>query len=283
MPNAYVTSQRGHQLYYEISGHGETIVFIHGFGGSSQWWGNQKKFFEKDYQVITIDLPGHGQSDWREIGLLELASGIKHLLLSLGLHRFNVVASSFGGLVALELYRLMPEDITRMSFVGAIPKFARSQSYPAGLDIEKIRTLSQQFDPSPDARDSVPSGALRGDYAAVLDIFFRSLFTMKERESEAFKSLKSLRQKEPLPRREALKAFLNILEKTDLRDRLSSVICPTQFITGSEDYICPRDVMEWIQDHMSNARLDFIEGAGHLPFLTKGKEYNELLENFLVN
>jgi hypothetical protein len=48
------------------------------------------------------------------------------------------------------------------------------------LDIDKIRTLSQQFD---------------GDYALILDIFFRSLFTMKERESERFKWVKELRQK----------------------------------------------------------------------------------------
>ena len=52
---------------------------------------------------------------------------------------------------------------------------------------------------------------------------------------------------------------------------------------GQEDYICPKEVMEWVQDHMSNARLDFIAGCGHLPFLTKTKEYNDLLENFLIN
>jgi pimeloyl-[acyl-carrier protein] methyl ester esterase len=268
MPTAYVKAQLGHQLYYETHGKGEAILFIHGFGGSLRWWVNQKEFFEKDYQIITVDLPGHGQSAWKELSLLEMAGGIKHLLLDLGLHRINVVASSFGGLIALNLYRMMPEDISRISFVGSIPKFARSEAYPAGLDIENIRKLSHQFD---------------GDYGPILDIFFRSLFTMKERESAEFKNLKNIRQGEPLPRREALKSFLDILEKTDLRDRLSSVVCPVQFITGEEDYLCPQPVMEWVQDHMPNARLDFIPGAGHLPFLTKIKEYNDLLENFLIN
>lgn len=268
MPTAYVKAQLGHQIYYEIYGNGEPILFIHGFGGSLRWWDNQKVFFEKDYQVILVDLPGHGQSSWKEVGLLEIAGGIHHLLKDLGLQRINIVANSFGGLVALSLYRLMAEDITRISFVGSLPKFARGPSYPAGLDIEKIRKLSQQFD---------------GDYASILEIFFRSLFTMKERESEAFKKVKLMRQKEILPQREALKSFLDILEKTDLRDRLSSMVCPVQFITGEEDYICPKEVMEWIQEHTPNARLDFIAGAGHLPFLTKVDQYNELLENFLIN
>jgi pimeloyl-ACP methyl ester esterase len=268
MPTAYVKAQLGHQIYYETYGHGEPILFIHGFGGSLRWWDQQKEFFEKDYQVIVVDLPGHGQSSWKPVGLLEMASGIHHLLTTLGLHRVNIVASSFGGLVALSLYRLMPEDITRMSFVGSLPKFARDASYPAGLEIEKIRKLSQQFD---------------GDYASILEIFFRSLFTMQERESEAFKKVKLMRQRELLPKREALKTFLDILEKADLRDRLSSIVCPVQLIVGEEDYICPKEVMEWVQEHMPNARLDFIAKAGHLPFLTKVKEYNDLLENFIIN
>jgi pimeloyl-ACP methyl ester carboxylesterase len=80
-----------------------------------------------------------------------------------------------------------------------------------------------------------------------------------------------------------LKHCLGILEKADLRDRIASVICPLQFITGSQDYICPRVIMDWVADHTYNARFDFIEGAGHLPFLVETKEYNRLLEDFLLN
>jgi pimeloyl-ACP methyl ester carboxylesterase len=106
---------------------------------------------------------------------------------------------------------------------------------------------------------------------------------MKERESERFKWLKQLRQNEPLPQREALKSFLDILEKADLRDRIASVICPLQFITGTEDYICPRPIMDWMASHTYNARFDFMAGCGHLPFLIEAKEYNRLLEDFLLN
>lgn len=153
-----------------------------------------------------------------------------------------------------------------MSLVGSIPKFAREDNYPAGLDIDKIRTLGRQFD---------------GDYAAILDIFFRSLFTMKERQSGRFQCVKDLRHSEPLPVREALKFFLDILEKTDLRNRMSGLSCPLQFIAGSEDYICPRSMMDWMAEHTSHARFDFIDGCGHLPFLVQAKEYNRLLEDFL--
>lgn len=265
---AVFKSNRGLSWNYDVQGSGEAVLFIHGFGGSAAWWSAQKEFLVRDYQVITVDLPGHGHSEWMPVTLKDMAVDLNQMLKFLNISQVSVVASSFGGLIALELHRLFPEPIMRLSFVGSIPKFARSPGYPAGLDIDKIRTLSGQFE---------------GDYASVLDMFFRSLFTMPERNSERFKWVRDLRANEPLPRREALKTFLDILEKADLRDRLSGVICPVQFITGAEDYICPKPIMDWVAEHAYNARFDFIEGCGHLPFLTEVNEYNRLLEDFLIH
>jgi len=264
----FFKTHRGLDWYYEVSGEGDAIVMIHGLGATGRFWQAQQEFLKADFQVVTIDLPGHGKSGWKPLSLIEMAIDIRQILSSLGFTQFSLLASSMGGLVALELYRMIPQDVMRISLVGSIPKFARGNNYPAGLDIEKIHTLSQQFD---------------GDYASILDIFFRSLFTMKERASDRFKWVKQLRQTEALPRREALKHFLDILEKTDLRDRIASMICPVQFITGAEDYICPRAIMDWVAEHTHNARFDFMEGCGHLPFLTQTNEYNRLLEDFLLN
>jgi pimeloyl-[acyl-carrier protein] methyl ester esterase len=261
-------THRALSWHYDISGEGETVVMIHGLGGSGQFWQAQKDFLHTDFQVVTLDLPGHGKSSWMPLTITEMAFDIRQILSSIGVSQFSLVASSMGGLVALEIYRMIPQDVMRISLVGSIPKFARGPHYPAGLDIDKIRTLSHQFD---------------GDYVSILDIFFRSLFTMKERESERFKWVKQLRHTEPLPKQKALKHFLEILEKTDLRDRMASMICPLQFISGTEDYICPRAIMDWVAGHTYNARFDFIDGCGHLPFLTEVKEYNRLLEDFLLN
>ena len=264
----YFKTARGLDWHYEVSGSGDAIVMIHGLGASGHFWQAQRDFLHSDFQVVTLDLPGHGKSSWMPVSLIEMAQDIRQIIASLGLSQFSLLASSMGGLVALELYRMIPQDVMRFSLVGSIPKFARGPNYPAGLDIEKIHTLSEQFD---------------GDYALILDIFFRSLFTMKERQSDRFKWVKDLRQSEPLPKREALKHFLGILEKTDLRDRIASVICPLQFITGTEDYICPRVIMDWVAMHTYNARFDFINASGHLPFLVETNEYNRLLEDFLLN
>lgn len=263
----FLTNDRGLRWHYETTGNGDPVLFIHGFGGSGRWWEGQEEFLRSGYQVITVDLPGHGQSAWMPVTLNDLAMDLRQIISGLGISQFNMVSSSFGGLIAFELCRMMPEAVMRMSFVGAIPKFARAPGYPAGLDINKIRTLSRQFD---------------GDYAAILDIFFRSLFTMRERNSVRFQWVKDMRGAEPLPQREALKCFLDILEKADLRGHLAGIICPVQFVTGSDDYICPQPVMAWTVEHFVNARFDVMQGCGHLPFLTEPDEYNDLLEDFLI-
>ena len=271
----FLTTDRGLRWHYETIGSGDAVLFIHGFGGSGRWWEGQEEFLRSGYQVIIVDLPGHGQSAWMPVTLNDLAVDLRQIISGLGISHFNVVASSFGGLIAFELHRMMPEAIMRVSFVGAIPKFTRASGYPAGLDIDKIRTLSSQFD----ASAPLSTG---GDYGAIFDIFFRSLFTMRERDSVRFQWVKEMRGSEPLPQREALKCFLDILEKADLRGHLAGVICPVQFVTGSDDHICPQPAMAWVAEHFVNARFDVMQGCGHLPFLTEPDEYNDLLEDFLI-
>ena len=264
----HITTQRGLNWYHEIHGEGETLVFLHGFGMSQRLWVNQVEYFSTGYQVVTVDLPGHGQSGWQEIDLNEMAVDLKFIFEKLGLHQVNVVAHSFAGLLALKLYKVCPEQLQRVTFIGALPKFARSDNYPAGLDIERIRALSNQFD---------------GDYGMILDIFFRSLFSKQDRDSERFQWIKHFREHDVLPRREALKKFLNILEHEDLRDILANLQYRVQFINGTEDYICTAEIVEWLKSAVEHGRFNDIKGAGHFSFLTRPREFNQLLEEFLTS
>ena len=264
----HLITPRGLNWHYEIVGEGEVLLFLHGFGVSSRLWTAQSEHFSTDFKVMTVDLPGHGESGWQDVGLIDMAVDLNFILGKLGLEQVNVIASSFGGLIGLYLFKTGPQRIQRISFVGSLPKFARTSDYPAGLDIERIRKLSAQFD---------------GDYASMLEIFFRSLFSRQDRESERFKWIKQFHKADAVPRREALKKFLDILEQEDARDILAHVNCRVQFINGTEDYIVPIDSMKWMEEMLPAANFDYIDGVGHFPFLTRPKEFNELLEGFLTS
>ncbi|MBL8013671.1 MAG: alpha/beta hydrolase [Candidatus Omnitrophica bacterium] len=263
-----IKTNRGLEWNYNSQGEGEAVLFIHGFGVSSQLWIGQLEHFKSLYRVITVDLPGHGKSGWQPVTLSQMASDIGFVLDQIGVAQVNVVGSSFGGLVGLYLLKVDPWRVSRLSFVGSLPRFAKAENYHAGLDIERIRNMSQQF---------------QGDYQSILEIFFRSLFSPQDRQSVRFKWIKQFHKSDAVPQREALIHFLDILQKEDARDVMSHINCRVQFINGTEDYIVPVEAMQWMEEMLPHANFDYIKGAGHLPFLTRPEEFNELLEGFLTS
>jgi pimeloyl-ACP methyl ester carboxylesterase len=61
--NPIKISDQGVNIAYSDSGKGDTtLLFVHGWGINRSYWSNQVKYFGKKYRVVTIDLPGFGQS-----------------------------------------------------------------------------------------------------------------------------------------------------------------------------------------------------------------------------
>lgn len=263
MPHIKVTSL---EWYYELEGEGEPLIFLHGWGVDKRIWRQQSKYFSSFYKVLTIDLPGHGKSDWQKISLGAMADDVRVILDVLKIARANVVASSLGGILALKLYQIAPEKIKKLSFVGALPKFSKSKDFPHGLDVKRIRKLNSQ---------------LKMSYPAIVNIFFRSLFTKEERATRRFKWIQRFRQNVDVPIKPALSEYLDMIEHEDLRQILKNILVPVQFINGTQDKICSAEAVKDMKVLVPQAQFDFFEKCGHFPFLSKPYEFNEVLEKFL--
>jgi pimeloyl-ACP methyl ester carboxylesterase len=93
-------------LAYERAGSGEPLVLIHGIGHRRQAWYPVLDRLAEEYDVIAVDLPGHGESaDGLDPSLpvkeaLRLA--LEETYVDLGIERPHVVGNSLGGLIALE-------------------------------------------------------------------------------------------------------------------------------------------------------------------------------------
>ncbi len=265
----HLRTKRGLDWYYTLDGTGEVLVLIHGWAGDSQLWIQQREYFIKDYRVITIDLPGHGDSSWKKLSLKEIVVDLNEILKKLRVWKINVIGSSLGGLVALKLFGFDPDRVTRVILVGALPKFCQSAGYPFGLKRERIRMLGKQ---------------VKTDYPEIVNIFFRSLFTMQERQSPRFKWLNQFRKREQIPQQEALQGFLEILEKEDAREDFQKVIKmqkPFQILNGTDDYICSQEAIQFLKTQYPQIKVDFFQHCGHFPFLTKPLEFNQAVEHFL--
>jgi pimeloyl-[acyl-carrier protein] methyl ester esterase len=262
----HLVARSGIAWHYDIEGEGPALLFIHGWGVDRRVWRQQSKYFSQYYKVMTVDLPGHGKSGWETIGLEGMVVDLKLIFERARFSRVTVVGSSLGGLVALKFYELYPQGVERMVFVGSMPKFSKSEGYPHGLDIAQLRKLGGQLD---------------SHYPSIVNIFFRSLFTKEERQTRRFKWIQKFRQNEQAPMKPALAEYLDILEKEDLRDVLKAARVPMQFITGKGDEICTAETVVLLKTLAPHSRYDFFEGCGHFPFVSKPREFNRVLEDFL--
>jgi len=92
-------------LAYERRGSGSPLVLLHGVGHRRQAWGAVLDRLTPHRDVITVDLPGHGESPPLEKGkpaLEAMLGAVAALLDDLGLERPHVAGNSLGGRLALE-------------------------------------------------------------------------------------------------------------------------------------------------------------------------------------
>lgn len=262
----HIKGKNGIIWNYDVEGEGKSLIFLHGWGVDKRVWRQQVKHFSRKYQVLTFDLPGHGQTSWQMLDLTAMCEDLSKVLVRLCPGKVTIISSSLGGLFALKMYEAFPEKIERMVMVGSMPKFSKSADFPYGLDVAAMRKLSGQLDNS---------------YPGIVDIFFRSLFTKHERESRRFRWLQKFRQFDTKPIKSALAQYLDVLEQEDLRPVFENTQLPMQFINGTEDEICKKEILHYIRKVKPKARYDFFEQCGHFPFLSKPHEFNLVLESFL--
>ena len=110
-------------LYYETRGEGQPLVFIHGLGSSTRDWESQVPEFSRSFQVIMLDLRGHGQSDKTEgpYTMQQFSDDLSCLLQSLGVASAHIVGISLGGGIAFQFAIDHPTQVKTLTIVNSAP------------------------------------------------------------------------------------------------------------------------------------------------------------------
>ncbi len=108
-------------LYYEVVGKGKPLVFLHGFLESHQIWDRLKEALKDTYQIITLDLLGHGQSEITSaISTMEnMADEVILVLNHLNIEKATFVGHSMGGYVSCALADLYPERTENIVLINS--------------------------------------------------------------------------------------------------------------------------------------------------------------------
>ena len=98
-----------------------TIVFVHGAANDHGVWAWQSRYFaHHGFNVLAVDLPGHGRSEGAALASVEaVADWIVALLDAAGAERAALVGHSLGALAALECAARHPERVEKIVLAGA--------------------------------------------------------------------------------------------------------------------------------------------------------------------
>lgn len=111
-------------MHYEIEGSGETLLFIHGLSDNLLYWQYLSVNLKDDYQVLRVDLRGHGESELGddEISIDLYADDLHDLLNDLHIEKANLIGFSLGSAVALSFAVRYPQMLSSLVLMSSFYK-----------------------------------------------------------------------------------------------------------------------------------------------------------------
>ncbi len=129
-----VASTDGSLIRYDTKGQeGLTIVFVHCWTCSHKFWTPQLEHFAKQYQVVWVDLAGHGESgnQREQYTMQSFGQDVAAVVQKIDAQQVVLVGHSMGGPVALEAAKLLGDRV--VGIVG-IDTFYTPFTYPTTVD-----------------------------------------------------------------------------------------------------------------------------------------------------
>ena len=131
---AWTASVDGVPIHSTVRGNGpKTIIFVHGWTCDESSWREQVPYFERNYRVITLDLPGHGKSGSPKDGALTMelfAKSIEAVRVEASAGKVVLVGHSMGTPVIREYARLYPANVAGMVPVDGVLHLSGSPNAP---------------------------------------------------------------------------------------------------------------------------------------------------------
>ena len=249
---------------YSRAGSGPAVVLIHGVGLQKAIWGPQIEAFADCYDVIAIDMPGHGASTRPpEAPLLaDYADAVLAVLDGLEIARAHVVGHSMGALVALEFALAHPNRVAGVVAVNAV--FCRTKQQRAAIA----------------ARVDELQGGLRiPDWSGTLARWFGAPVPA-HLSAAADHTSRLLGDIDPSGYARTYRLFAEA--DAEHAGRLARLSVPALFITGAEDPNSTPAMSEAMARLSPKGRLVVMPETRHMLPLTDVEAFNGELRAFLA-
>ena len=240
------------------------VTFVHGAGGSSAIWHKQIKDFKKEYNILLIDLRGHGKSKNKIYDKLKsytfdsISDEIIEVLDYLKILKTHFIGISLGTIIIREIAERFPQRCKSLILGGAVMKLNFR-----GQVLMRLGVLLKSV---------IPYLLLYKFFAIII------MPRKKHRESRNL----FINEAKKLYQKEFKRWFTLVSEVNPLLAlfRIKDSGIPTLYVMGEEDHMFLPSITKLVRNHLSST-LYIIPECGHVVNLERPQIFNRQVINYL--
>lgn len=258
-------SKSSKNITYYRKGSGLPLFLIHGVGLKLESWNAQIQYLEKYFDVIAIDLPGHGESEIlesRDVNIDLYSEAIKSFTDEIIQKKFIIIGHSLGALIALDYIKKYKDDCYGLIALNCI--YQRDNEAISALKNRLTNSFSENFDKEVDT--TIKRWFGEGESTENIELAKYCKSWLLNSNKTGYRS--------------AYKIFANY--KGVPKKLLMENILPSYFITGSLDKNSTPDMSRKMNELCQNGRTLIVEGAGHMTQMSHFSEVNDVILTFAL-
>ncbi len=272
----------GIAVSYTEAGKGkETLILLHGLGGTREHWMRNLPGLSKHYRVLALDLPGYGQSGIEQLPeenlLLFFSKAVLALMDSLSVQQAHLVGHSMGGQLASLIALEHPERVSSLILAA-----------PAGIE---TFTAQEAAGLKAYAASSFPQ---KQTEAQVRQAWNMNFSAMPAETEPLIQARLALNESDYFPTyARILQGGVSGMLEAPIASRLGEIKVPTLIVFGADDKLIPNRylhpglsteaIAKQAQAAIPDSQLVMLPAAGHLLQFEQPDAFNKALIQFLKN
>lgn len=259
-----------HQVKVQGVATGRPLVLVHGFGCDQTMWHRLVPHLVADYQVISYDQAGAGAADpdlydaARYSTLDGYAEDLVTLCAELELSDVVVVGHSVSAMIGVIAHLRVPTIITGLVLIGPSPRYVDDPPYVGGFSAEDIDDLL---------------ASLASNYLGWSEKMAPAIMGRPDEPAYGQELTASFCRTDP----DIARRFAEVTFRSDTRELLPDVSCPTLVLQCSRDLIAPELVGRYVSQQIPRSRFVMLDATGHCPQLSAAEETAEAVLGFLAD
>ncbi len=254
---------KGRKIFYTDKGAGIPIVLIHGYLETGEIWESFGGKLAVDFRVLTIDLPGHGDSEMlgRTHSMELMADVVYSLIKEAALEKSFVVGHSMGGYVTLALLDKYPFSLSG---------YCLFHSHPFADTPEVIKKRKNEI-----------AMVKAGNKFLLCNENIRRLYAEKNLEKFSKALENSKRIASSISAEGIIAVLRGMMARPSRQNLMERGLVPCLWILGEFDNHISCEEMKTRVKLPPNAELVILENSGHMGFIEEEEVSLEILKSFV--